>query len=301
MTLLNHDLIRSEGADAERWLLFLHGIYGAGRNWNSVARKVIGGRAGWGAAMIDLREHGESIGFEPPHTLEAAAGDVLQLARELDAPAGGVVGHSFGGKVALMLVRLMSGGQVPAGDAGSPPAGVDEGGAPPAEGAIAGSAGKPFEVWVIDSTPEAREPAGSAWQMLDVLRAVPGPFAERGEAVRQLEQRGVARPTAQWISTNLEREGDTLRWRLDLDVMEQLLRDFFATDLWDVVEAPPEGVEIHVVRASESSVLGPDSVERVRAAASSGRVHYHEVEGGHWLNADNPDALVELMTGSRQR
>lgn len=292
---LHHDRIPPDG-DVRRWMLFLHGIYGAGRNWNSVARRVARERDGWGAVTIDLREHGDSRGFEPPHTLESAAGDVVRLIQEeLDAPAGAVVGHSFGGKVALMLVRLLTGGQVPTGEAGA--GGVDEGGSVAAEGLVAGTAGDAFEVWVVDSTPDAREPSGSAWGMLDVLRAVPGPFEERGAAVAALEEQGVAKPVAQWLSTNLARDGETLRWGIDVDVMETLLRDFFATDLWDVVEDPPGGVELHFVKASESGVLDGSAVERLRRAAeSTGRVHYHEIEGGHWLNADNPDALIELMT-----
>lgn len=265
---LNHEILAPDGGAAEAYLLFLHGIYGAGRNWNSVARRVVAERGGVGAVMVDLREHGESMGFAPPHTIEAAARDVLALIDTLDAPAAGIVGHSFGGKVALMAARLR------------------------------GDSPEPFELWVVDSTPEAREPEGSAWGMLDVLRAVPGPFADRREGIAALEGEGVARPVAQWLSTNLVRDGDDdlMRWRLDADVMEALMRDFFATDLWDVVEDPPEGVVVHLIKATESSVLGPDAIARVRRAAeATGRVHYHEVEGGHWLNADNPDALVELM------
>ena len=43
-----------------------------------------------------------------------------------------------------------------------------------------------------------------------------------------------------------------------------------------------------------------ESVARATAAAGSdaARTFLHEVEGGHWLNADNPDALVELLTAA---
>ena len=104
--MLNHDLIRPNGK-VQQWMLFAHGIFGRGRNWNSVARRVIAGRPGWGAVMMDLREHGGSQGRRPPHTVEAAADDVIELIASLDAPVGAVVGHSFGGKVVLMLARMM--------------------------------------------------------------------------------------------------------------------------------------------------------------------------------------------------
>ena len=85
-------------------------------------------------------------------------------------------------------------------------------------------------------------------------------------------------------------------WRLDPDEMEAYLRDYFEVDAWDVVEEPPGGVVIHFVKASGSSVLGGEAVERIRGAGRrTGRVFLHEVEGGHWLNTENPDALVELL------
>jgi esterase len=51
---------------------------------------------------VDLRLHGGSTGFEPPHTLGAAADDVDRLVEHLDFHAAAVMGHSFGGKVALL-------------------------------------------------------------------------------------------------------------------------------------------------------------------------------------------------------
>ena len=32
------------------------------------------------------------------------------------------------------------------------------------------------------------------------------------------------------------------------------------------------------------------------AGRASGRVFLHRVPGGHWINTDNPDAVVQLLT-----
>lgn len=262
--ILMHERITADGAEPERWLFVLHGIYGAGRNWKSVAQRAVAARGDWGCVLVDLRQHGGSQGFSPPHTVERAAGDLDRLARELGAPVSGVLGHSFGGKVALMYGR-----------------GFDEG---------------LEQIWVVDSTPEPRPPSGQAWDMLKILRRVPDTFESRSAAVGALEAEGVATPIARWISTNLERVDDGYRWRIELDAMEALLRDFFRTDLWDVVEAPPAGVELHVVKAERSTVLSEGACARIEAAGRrTGRVHLHRVAGGHWLNADNPDALEQLL------
>lgn len=272
-SMLHHDLIRPAGK-VEHWMLFLHGIYGMGRNWNAVARRVIAGRPGWGAVMVDLREHGASQGRTPPHTMDAAAGDVVELIGSLDAPVGAIVGHSFGGKVALMAARALG-------------------------------AAAPSEIWIIDSTPAARaKPGGSAWEMLDHLRKSSGVFRTRAMAVTELALRGVDEGTAQWISSNLERSREgNYTWKIDMNAMEQLLRSFFAADVWDVVESPPGRSVLHFVRATQASTLEEDDLIRLRKAvgASGGRVVLHDVKGGHWLNADNPDALVELMAGALAR
>ena len=264
--MLNHELLKPAGA-VRSWMLFTHGIYGMGRNWNAVARKVIAARPGTGAVMVDLREHGGSVGHEGPHTVEAAARDVVELIESLDAPVDSVVGHSFGGKVMLVLARQM-GTKAPA------------------------------HVWVVDSTPSARRPGGSAWEMLGFLRESSGFFRTRAMAVTELALRGVDEGTAQWMSSNLERSAEgTYTWRLNFKVIEELLRSFFDTDVWDVVGAPPGGSTIHFVKASDANTLDEDSLMRLRVAVkeSSGRVKLHEVKGGHWLNADNPDALVQLI------
>jgi pimeloyl-ACP methyl ester carboxylesterase len=240
----------------------LHGIFGAGRNWASLAKRLTRERPEWGVLLVDLRQHGASQGFNPPHTLGAAAEDLTALADESGLQPSAMLGHSFGGKVALAY-------------AATRPRGLEQ-------------------LWVVDSTPSAREPDGSAWRMLEIVRRLPRTFASRDELIAALEREGFAKPVAQWMATNLERKNGELGWRFDPDSMEALLRDFFRADLWQVVERPPEKLEIHFVKATESSVLTPEVVARIKHAGDA--VAYHEVEGGHWLNVDNPDALVKLLS-----
>ena len=273
---LAHDRITAPDARPERWIFFLHGIYGAGRNWSSVARRFVRERPEWGAVMVDLRLHGDSRGFAPPHTLEACVDDLKRLAHETGVEPEAVLGHSFGGKVAMLYLR----------DAATIRAG-------------AGPVRVPDRTWVVDSTPAEREPEGSAWTMLAALRRNPGPFADRAEGIAAVESAGFPNPVAQWMATNLVPIGEDgeMAWRLEADDMEALLRDFFNVDAWPVLEDPPGSAHVHVVKAEESSVLSEEACDRVEAAAeeNGGRVHLHRVPGGHWVNADAPDALHDLL------
>lgn len=264
MTMLSHDEIKSADSGAQM-LYVLHGIFGAGRNWSSVVRRFVRSCPEWSARLIDLRQHGTSQGFAEPHTIQAAARDVFQLAEHLNERPAAVLGHSFGGKVALMYAR-------------EHPEDLQQ-------------------VWVIDSTPEAREPDGSAWQMLEIIRNTPREFESRDQLIGILEESGVARPTAQWMATNLENREGAYHWRFDFDSIEALLRDFFKEDMWDVLESPPQGCEIHLVKAEQSNVLSTAAISRVEELGKkNGQVFLHRVPGGHWVNAESPEALLAAMT-----
>ena len=257
------DRVIEEGGAPARWIYVLHGIFGSGRNWASVMRRLTRERPDWGAVLVDLRQHGASQGFEAPHTVAAAAADLATIEEEGGPAANAILGHSFGGKVALARAR-------------SAPAGLEQ-------------------VWVVDSTPAVRPPSGSAWEMLQVLRSLPSRFESRDALIAALTSRGVARPVAQWMATNLESDEDGYAWRFDLGDIQDLLEDFFREDLWDVVERPPEGLDVHLVKAEESSVLSGDTLERAERAASGPHTWLHRIGGGHWVNADNPDALLDLL------
>jgi esterase len=263
---LSHTRVATPGRDPERWMLVLHGIYGSGRNWGTIARRLVEARPEWGCVLTDLRMHGGSVDFTPPHTLAAAAGDVAQLADRLELTLGAVMGHSFGGKVALMLARDHA------------PAGLRQ-------------------VWVMDSTPAIRAPAGDAWGMIEAVRALPESFGSRAEAVQGLVAQGYDEGIAQWMAINLQPRDGRFHWRIDFAAMEEMLRDFFRTELWDVVTRPPQGVELHFVKASRSDTLDESAAARIEAAGvASGRVHLHRVEGGHWINTDNPQGVLELLS-----
>lgn len=79
-------------------LLIAHGLYGSGRNWGVIARRLSDrGRA----VAVDMRNHGESHWFET-HSYSDLAGDLAQVIGHLGGPMD-VLGHSMGGKAAMVL------------------------------------------------------------------------------------------------------------------------------------------------------------------------------------------------------
>lgn len=259
------DLVVTRVGDtsATHTLVMLHGIYGRGRNWQAIAKSLSAARPEYACLLVDLPHHGDSGAGVHDDTVQGMAADVIAWLDAHGIAPDAVLGHSLGGKVALAM-------------AGAWP-------------------DRALQVWVIDSTPETREPSGSAWDMLAAIRRLPPRFASRDELTSALTAEGWSTGVAQWMATNLVREGDAFVWKLDFDVMEQLLHSFFSTDLWAVVEQPPSNHTIHFIKASQSSAMSDAAVRRAESTPRD-RVRVHHLQGGHWIHAESPEAIVGLLT-----
>ncbi|WP_425045620.1 alpha/beta fold hydrolase [Primorskyibacter sp. S87] len=79
-------------------LLIVHGLYGSGRNWGVIAKRL----SDRGQVIaVDMRNHGQSP-WNPVHDYPSMADD---LAEVINAHGGNadVVGHSMGGKASILL------------------------------------------------------------------------------------------------------------------------------------------------------------------------------------------------------
>lgn len=79
-------------------LLIAHGLYGSGRNWGIIAKRLSDSRQ---VVAVDMRNHGQSDWFDT-HTYPDMANDLGEV---IDAFGGrmDVLGHSMGGKAAMVL------------------------------------------------------------------------------------------------------------------------------------------------------------------------------------------------------
>jgi esterase len=264
---LAHDLVTHPGATPTRWIFFLHGILGTGANWRSLARRVVSARPHWGAVLVDLREHGGSLGRPPPHDIAATVGDLRALAPHVPGPIGGVLGHSFGGKVALAYAGHVD---------------TDT---------------KAMEtIILVDSNPGAR-PKGrgseSTLDVIDALRGLPRVFPSRKEFVAAVQAAGQPPAIAQWLAMNLVAEGDGVRFGPDLDVIDTLLDDYFRLDAWPIVESAP--APLAIITGSKSTVFTEEDRARIAqiVASSGGRVVGHDIpDAGHWVHVDAPERTL---------
>lgn len=84
-------------------LVIVHGLYGSARNWGAIARRLSDTRE---VIAVDMRNHGESPWYDS-HSYADMAADLAEVLRQLDRPAD-MIGHSMGGKAAMMLALTHS-------------------------------------------------------------------------------------------------------------------------------------------------------------------------------------------------
>ncbi len=79
-------------------LVIAHGLFGSGRNWGVIARRLSDRRD---VIAVDMRNHGDSPRFDSQTYPEMAA-DLAEVISGLARPAD-LLGHSMGGKAAMQL------------------------------------------------------------------------------------------------------------------------------------------------------------------------------------------------------
>ena len=193
MTLFHREL----GGAGNPPLIVLHGLLGSSRNWQSTGADLA---ERFHVFALDLRNHGRS-----PHTDEMTFGamvaDVLAWMDGQGIARASIMGHSMGGKVAMLLACLH-------------PERVEK-------------------LYVVDVAPKdyalmGHENDFAALNELD-LRTL----QSRGEAEMRFEARVPSFGMRKFLATNLERdpETNTWGWIVNLPVLTATLPDMAKNSL----------------------------------------------------------------------
>ncbi|KAM0925903.1 hypothetical protein ACQ4PT_003802 [Festuca glaucescens] len=269
--------------------VLLHGILGSGKNWGSFAKRLAQEFPMWQFLLVDLRCHGDSASIKKrgPHTVASTAFDVLKLIGQLRLSPRVLVGHSFGGKVALSMVEQ-----------------------------AAKPLPRPVRVWVLDATP-GKVRAGldgedHPAELIEFLRRMPRQVNSKQEVVDALVKAKFSLDVARWVATNLRRSSpvglqssSSFSWIFDLNGISEMYKSYEDTNLWGIVDDVPRGVHINFLKAERSlHRWALEDLQRIHtaeelAADEAGGVEMHLLEdAGHWVHADNPDGLFRILSST---
>jgi len=236
---------------------FLHGLFGQGRNWTQIAKALADRHR---VTLVDLPHHGRSPwrdGF-----------DYLSVADEVAAlldPADPVtlVGHSLGGKVA-MLVALRH------------PDRVDR-------------------LCVVDMSPVAYPSARDFQVYVTAMKAMDlAGIDTREDADRALTVAVPQSSVRAFLLQNLRREGAGWRWQMNLDVLGRDLAEIggWPEERLDGVAAYP-GRVLWVAGQSSSYVKDEYAPAMDRWFPRNRRV---TIKGaGHWVHSEQPEIFIEVL------
>ncbi|XP_068187862.1 sn-1-specific diacylglycerol lipase ABHD11 isoform X2 [Antennarius striatus] len=102
---LTYDVFDGKGESTP--LVFLHGLFGSKSNFHSIAKSLVQ-RTGRKVLTVDARNHGNSP-HSPVLTYEAMSNDLKHLLVQLHIEKCVLIGHSMGGKTAMMTALTQPG------------------------------------------------------------------------------------------------------------------------------------------------------------------------------------------------
>ncbi|MBO9680998.1 MAG: alpha/beta fold hydrolase [Acidovorax sp.] len=236
-------------------LVVLHGLFGSAAQWHHIAAPL---SARAPVLAVDLRNHGAS-----PHAdamdYECMAGDLRELLDAQGIARVRIVGHSMGGKVAMAFALLH----------------------PERTEALA----------VLDIAPVAYHDHFSAL-VCAALRLDLGAVRSRQDADRQLERFVPSARLRAMLLQNLAWRDGRLAWRihwLGIGGSLQQLLGFPAT-----LQRSSSAVDALFVRGDASDYVLPRHEDAIHALFPRARIE-DLADAGHWLHADQPAALVQLL------
>ncbi|WP_310396883.1 alpha/beta fold hydrolase [Hymenobacter sp.] len=258
---LLHHLDQGQG----RPLVILHGLFGTLDNWQTLARRWAT-EAGLRVVSVDLRNHGRSF-HSPAHTYELMVQDVLALFDHLQLGADTtLLGHSMGGKVAMRLA-------------------LDH----PARLA---------RLIVVDIAPRFSDMRHQD-DVLAGLHAVDlAAIGNRQEADAALAPHVRNLGTRQFLLKNLYRtENNAFAWRINLDVLAaQLPAIGEATE-----SATPFGKPALFIRGGNSDYISTeDKLHGIPALFPNSEVAT-VVDAGHWVHAEKPEEIFQMVRAFAQQ
>lgn len=239
-------------------LLIAHGLYGSGRNWGVIARRLADIRD---VVAVDMRNHGASP-WTDSHSYADLAADLAEVIATLRRPVD-LLGHSMGGKAAMQLALTQ--GTL-------------------AQGALV------RRLVVADIAPVAY--SHDQTRHIEAMRALDlTNLTTRAEADRRLSAH-VDDPALRAFflqSLDLKAEGGP-RWRLNFDVLAAEMPKIVG---WPGTPGQFDGPTLFLTGA-ESHYVRPEHREAIRAQFP--RARFAKLIGaGHWLHAEKPREFEEAV------
>jgi len=237
-------------------VIILHGLFGLSDNWVTFGRML---GTHFDVIIPDLRNHGQSP-HHPVFSYNAMAEDIGELMAGLGLQEVMLIGHSLGGKIAMMFALR-------------DPAIVKK-------------------LVVIDISLRRKSFVREHQQLIDAMLSVDFTKTHsRSDVEKQLSERIQSLKLRQFLLKNVYwRDQKNLDWRLNLSAINQNLPEIF-----DGVDLPGEyrGPALFV-RGGRSDYIMDEDIPEILKKIPRAIVKTIE-DASHWVHADAPGEFYEMV------
>lgn len=308
--LLAYDKVVLPGIESPKHTIaFMHGILGNKKNWMTPAKTFVKELPEFAAVNIDHRGHGSSIlAANHSSTLTQCAEDIHDLFTDHsfrqdlgiavshhaahnpqdthekhrhkhrhdvhpDLPPSVptvLVGHSFGGKVALSYLKhcMMHGNPLPA------------------------------VTFILDALPglytfdkDSKSHQQSVFDLFSILQAAPRIYPSRKVALAYLSSKGISTDLVHWLAVNLVPVApgrEEVQFSFNFDFVRGMFEDYCQTDLWDFLYEFNHLAQVQQAQRSHHSHHLGAPVE-----SPVGRTHDHKASRLVFVRAGRNKAWTE--------
>ena len=251
------DLHVTELGEAGSTVVFCHGLFGQGRNWTQIGKELSQDHR---VRLVDMPNHGRSEWVDTLDYLDLAD-RVAGLFSDEDPVT--LVGHSMGGKIAMVLALRR-------------PELVER-------------------LCVVDVSPvtysNTREFAGyiEAMRGLDLTA-----LERRGDADEALRDAVPNDTVRAFLLQNLRREGDSWRWQVNLEVLGDELGELGSWPEEELSDVQPYEGRVLWVGGDRSDYVREEYAEAMdRWFPRNRRV---TIKGaGHWVHSEEPQTFLAVL------
>jgi pimeloyl-ACP methyl ester carboxylesterase len=243
-------------------VVFLHGLFGQGRNWTQVGKALARseGAAQHRVLLVDLPHHGRS-GWEDGFDYLRVADQVAEVL-DADDPVA-LVGHSLGGKVAMVLALRH-------------PELVER-------------------LCVVDVAPVPYDHLSQFEGYVEAMRGLDlGSLSQRGDADAALSEAVPDATVRAFLLQNLRRDGDGWRWQMNLDVLGDQLAVIGGWPEDQLAGLPPYDGRVLWVAGERSDYITPAYAEAMDRWFPRNRLTTVK-NAGHWVHSERQDVFVEVL------
>jgi len=239
-------------------LIILHGLFGSSDNWQTFGKKLA---EHFAVYLVDLRNHGHS-----PHNeewnYEVMSDDLAELISDENIQHPIVIGHSMGGKAAMYFAITHP--------------------------------DKVKKLVVLDISPKFypihHQPILTALQAVDLNKITSRKQAEEiiSEFISDIS-------TKQFLLKNLywsENEPKKLAWRFNLEVIAKNINEVGAETPFP--EKPIDTFQTLFIRGEKSNYISESDIELVKKYFFGAEIKTI-IDAGHWIHADQPQQLYDVL------